>query len=117
MLTLNICKNLCRTHKLRSLGGSLMNLSTGSKASESDKTKRNTSQKFGKTNLLSQCRFYSTDGTESRVTLPPISDNPVVLWPSIFKTLHNFYLNLVILREWDSEFNMTEFLEASKQVR
>uniref|UniRef100_A0A1B6GAU0 Juvenile hormone esterase binding protein n=1 Tax=Cuerna arida TaxID=1464854 RepID=A0A1B6GAU0_9HEMI len=49
--------------------------------------------------------------------LPKIMNLPQVVWPSIFKTVRNWILaNFIIMRYFDHEFNLPDFVAGSKQA-
>lgn len=55
--------------------------------------------------------------TNKQPELPKLMDVPLVVWPSIFKTIRNWILsNFIIMRYFDPEFNLDDFVIGSKQV-
>jgi len=52
------------------------------------------------------------------VILPSLMDFPLTIWPSVIKTLRNwFFYHFVIRSYMDKEFNMGEFDRGARQVR
>lgn len=74
-------------------------------------------------NFIYQCRiggqiFTNHYCTEKRQKLPKLMDFPEVTWPSVFKTIRNWVLaNFIIMRYFDNEFNLGDFIIGSKKVR
>lgn len=63
---------------------------------------------------LTMSRLYCT---HKQPKLPKIMDFPQVIWPSVFKTIRNWILsNFIIMRYFDNEFNLPDFVTGSKQV-
>lgn len=55
--------------------------------------------------------------TNKQPELPKLMDVPLVVWPSFFKTIRNWILsNFIIMRYFDPEFNLDDFVIGSKQV-
>ncbi|XP_039275989.1 uncharacterized protein LOC111057237 [Nilaparvata lugens] len=55
--------------------------------------------------------------TEKREALPKLMDFPEIAWPSLIKTIRNYFLsNFIIRRYFDSEFNLPDFIAGSKQA-
>lgn len=53
----------------------------------------------------------------SNQELPQLMDFPQVVWPSVFKTMRNWILsNFIIMRYFDPEFRLSEFINASNKV-
>lgn len=66
------------------------------------------------TTQVTGVRHYCTN---KQPQLPKLMDFPQVVWPSVFKSMRNWILsNFIIMRYFDSEFSLPEFVEASKQV-
>lgn len=54
---------------------------------------------------------------ETNLPLPDLTDIPIYIWPNIINTIRNFFFEkLIIKRYFDKEFNVTDFVEGSKQV-
>ncbi|CAG4934874.1 unnamed protein product [Parnassius apollo] len=63
-----------------------------------------------------QHRNYCEDRTESR-KLPQLMEFPPIVWPSFFKYIKNWmFANFIIRPYFDPEFNLNEFIEASKHA-
>lgn len=76
-----------------------------------------TNLKLLRTTPCSHKRNYST-GSQNYDILPPLTDNPKILWPSFFKSCGNFVrCNFVIKPYMDSDFNMPEFVDGAKEVQ
>ncbi|RZF44172.1 hypothetical protein LSTR_LSTR003812 [Laodelphax striatellus] len=55
--------------------------------------------------------------TEKKEVLPKLMDFPEIVWPSLIKTVRNFFLaNFIIRRYFDSDFNLPDFVTGSKQA-
>uniref|UniRef100_A0A1B6HW95 Uncharacterized protein n=1 Tax=Homalodisca liturata TaxID=320908 RepID=A0A1B6HW95_9HEMI len=60
------------------------------------------------------CRSYCSNKEQD---LPKIMNLPQVVWPSVFKTVRNWILsNFIIMRYFDHEFNLPDFVAGSKQA-
>jgi hypothetical protein len=60
-------------------------------------------------------RSYSS---QKEHEVPKIMEFPQVIWPSVFKSIRNWILsNFIIMRYFDSDFNLPDFVNGSKQVR
>lgn len=59
----------------------------------------------------------STGNEDREVTLPPLSDYPLLMWPEVFKSIRNFVFNHFVIRPYmDNEFDLKEFNRGAKQV-
>uniref|UniRef100_A0A1B6LUF9 Uncharacterized protein n=1 Tax=Graphocephala atropunctata TaxID=36148 RepID=A0A1B6LUF9_9HEMI len=59
-------------------------------------------------------RSYSSNKEQD---LPKIMNLPQIVWPSVFKTVRNWILsNFIIMRYFDNEFNLPDFVVGSKQA-
>ncbi|XP_024936373.1 uncharacterized protein LOC107263223 isoform X2 [Cephus cinctus] len=67
---------------------------------------------------LNQYRSYSTEPKpQQNIRLPQLSDFPMLFWPNFFKSIRNFILvHMVIKPYMDNEFNLQEFVAASKHA-
>lgn len=60
---------------------------------------------------------YCTDSS-SKPPLPKLMDFPEVTWPSFFKSMRNWILSqFIIMRYFDNEFSLPDFVVGSKKVR
>lgn len=79
------------------------------------------SYKYLQSPLTSVCpviqrRNYSDEKTEVR-KLPQLMEFPPVVWPSFVKFIKNWmFANFIIRPYFESEFNLREFIEASKHA-
>lgn len=49
--------------------------------------------------------------------LPPLMNIPQVVWPSVFKSLHNFILSTFIIKPYfDREFSLADFVLGAKKA-
>ena len=66
---------------------------------------------------LSCSHHYCTDSSGKR-PLPKLMEFPEVTWPSFFKSIRNWILSqFIIMRYFDNEFNLPDFVVGSKKVR
>uniref|UniRef100_A0A1B6BYB6 Tim44-like domain-containing protein n=1 Tax=Clastoptera arizonana TaxID=38151 RepID=A0A1B6BYB6_9HEMI len=60
---------------------------------------------------------FCTENKQNKTNLPKLSDFPEVTWPSVFKTIRNWVLaNFIIMRYFDSDFNLPDFVNGSKKA-
>lgn len=63
-----------------------------------------------------QVRNYSDSKPDAR-TLPQLMDFPLIVWPSFIKFIKNWmFANLIIRPYFENDFNLNEFIQASKQA-
>lgn len=69
-------------------------------------------------NMWRSCSHpYCTDKS-SKPPLPKLMDFPEVTWPSFFKSMRNWILSqFIIMRYFDNEFSLPDFVVGSKKVR
>lgn len=61
-------------------------------------------------------RNYCEERLEAR-KLPQLMEFPPIVWPSFIKFIKNWmFANFIIRPYFDSEFNLNEFIEASKHA-
>lgn len=57
----------------------------------------------------------SDDNTPSQI--PPLMNFPIIVWPSVFKSIRNFILTTFIIRPYlDLEFDISDFIKGSKRA-
>lgn len=57
----------------------------------------------------------SDDNTPSQI--PPLMNFPMIVWPSVFKSIRNFILTTFIIRPYlDVEFDIGDFIKGSKRA-
>ncbi|XP_045454962.1 uncharacterized protein LOC123664465 [Melitaea cinxia] len=79
------------------------------------------SHKYLQTPVVTKCpiiqqRNYCEDRSEAR-RLPQLMEFPPIVWPSFIKFIKNWmYANFIIRPYFESEFNLHDFIEASKHA-
>lgn len=79
------------------------------------------SHKYLQTPVVTKCpiiqqRNYCEDRSEAR-RLPQLMEFPPIVWPSFIKFIKNWmYANFIIRPYFESEFNLYDFIEASKHA-
>ncbi|XP_026735307.1 m-AAA protease-interacting protein 1, mitochondrial [Trichoplusia ni] len=64
-----------------------------------------------------QLRSYCVQREEETRRLPQLMEFPPIIWPSIIKFMKNWmFANLIIRPYFEPEFNLHEFIEASKHA-
>lgn len=64
-----------------------------------------------------QFRKYCDNRSVETRKLPPLMEFPPVVWPSFLKFVKNWmFANFIIRPYFDREFNLHEFIEASKHA-
>lgn len=64
-----------------------------------------------------RCFCQDSGPPASSKKLPPLMTFPVVVWPSLFKSLKNLILTTFIIKPYfDVEFSLPEFVQASKKA-
>lgn len=62
-----------------------------------------------------RCHFYCTQNKTP--ILPKLMEFPINTWPSIIKSVRNWiFANFIIMRYFDSDFNLPDFVNGSKKV-
>lgn len=69
-------------------------------------------------NIRPSCSHpYCTDSS-GKPPLPKLMDFPEITWPSFFKSIRNWILSqFIIVRYFDNEFSLPDFVLGSKKVR
>ncbi|XP_054289964.1 m-AAA protease-interacting protein 1, mitochondrial-like [Macrosteles quadrilineatus] len=80
--------------------------------------KNNDTSQIASLNLLSESSVNNRSYCSKREReLPKIMQFPQVVWPSVFKTIRNWVLsNFIIMRYFDSDFSLPNFVNGSKQA-
>ncbi|KAJ8679276.1 hypothetical protein QAD02_015063 [Eretmocerus hayati] len=109
MLFTRFCKNVVRP-PLRKFG-SQVHLSGDIKSLKHHTLQHNVKRSALHSTQTRNC----SDDSQYRVQLPPLTDDPPIVWPTFFRSVKNFLqCKLIIQPRMDNDFTIEEFLDGSK---